>query len=68
MLTLVFLAAILGSLVAIIAQAKGERPGFWMLYGTLLPPVALVHILRRDWKRPGVQRRIRSQARDVRRV
>ena len=51
MLTLAFILATAASLVAIIAQAKGEKPGIWLLYGVVLPPVALIHILRRRSKR-----------------
>lgn len=47
MLTLVYVSAVMGSLVAVIAQAKGRSPGLWLAYGVLLWPVALVHILRK---------------------
>lgn len=47
MLTLVYVSAVMGSLVAVIAQAKGRSPGLWLVYGLLLWPVALVHILRK---------------------
>lgn len=48
MLTLVYVFAVMGSLVAVIAQAKGRSPGLWLVYGVLLWPVALVHILRKN--------------------
>lgn len=51
MLTLAFIMAVAGSLVAIIAQAKGYKPGIWLIYGAVVPPVAFVHILRRRSRR-----------------
>jgi hypothetical protein len=31
--------------VAIIARSKGHHPALWLLYGLLIWPIALVHIL-----------------------
>lgn len=38
-------AALMGVLVALIATSKGKNGGAWFLYGFLLWPIALVHIL-----------------------
>lgn len=57
MLTMAFIMAAAGSLVAIIAQAKGYKPGIWLLYGAILPPVAFVHILRHASRRGEARRR-----------
>jgi hypothetical protein len=35
----------MGVVVAIIANSKGYDPGAWFLYGLLIWPIALVHIL-----------------------
>jgi hypothetical protein len=39
--------------VAIIARSKGHHPALWFLYGLLIWPIALVHILvaKRDEER-----------------
>ncbi|MCE2391454.1 MAG: zinc ribbon domain-containing protein [Proteobacteria bacterium] len=42
---LIFFWLILGIVVALIAKSKGRNPGLWFLYGFLIWPVALVHVL-----------------------
>ena len=42
---LIFFWLILGIVVALIANSKGRNPGLWFLYGFLIWPVALVHVL-----------------------
>lgn len=61
MLTLVYVSAVMASLIAVIAQAKGLSPGTWLIYGLLVWPVALVHVLRkksvaREFRPPTVMR------------
>ena len=41
----VFLWIIGGLVVALIANSKGRNTGAWFLYGALIWPVALIHIL-----------------------
>ena len=40
-----FFWLIMGGVVAMIASSKGHSPGLWFLYGALIWPIALVHIL-----------------------
>lgn len=47
MLTLLWISAVFGSVTAMIAQYKGAPVGWWLLYGFLLWPIALPHILTR---------------------
>jgi hypothetical protein len=36
---------VMGGIVALIASSKGRSGGSWFLYGLLIWPIALVHIL-----------------------
>lgn len=47
MFTYFYFAAAMGLVIAMIAQHKGAGAGLWLLYGFLLWPVALVHVLLR---------------------
>ena len=38
-------AIVIAIAVAVIAQFKGQKPVFWFLYGVVIWPVALAHIL-----------------------
>lgn len=42
---LVFLWAMMGVVVALVAKSKGRDPGPWFFYGALLWPVALTHAI-----------------------
>jgi hypothetical protein len=41
----VWIMAIMGGVVAILANSKGRRAGAWFLYGLLAWPIALIHII-----------------------
>lgn len=45
MLGLVIFWAIMGIAVSLVANSKGRDPAIWFIYGVLIWPIALVHIL-----------------------
>jgi hypothetical protein len=42
---LIIFWVIMGGVVAMIAGSKGHSAGLWFIYGALIWPIALVHIL-----------------------
>lgn len=40
-----FFWLMMGGVVAIIANSKGKNPFLWFLYGAMIWPIALTHIL-----------------------
>jgi hypothetical protein len=42
---IILLWIIMGAVVAMIANSKGQSAGAWFVYGALIWPIALVHIL-----------------------
>lgn len=54
LLVIVIIGAVVGSFIAVIAEHKGLEFGKWFLYGFLVWPVALVHVIMAQ---PGQQKR-----------